>query len=244
MDKEGKWKHYPPLVKRCKRRKRQKTKQKNPSGVLTRSLRTPNQQTEPPVINIKTEQLVFALPDSCDLVGASVLPFAVPEGSMTHYFILGLEQDFSSSERSHSVWSDFGGKRDDVPHPETAEQCAARELNEECLGMINVSDTDLENMEFISRMVFLTTRRRHVCRYDTFLCKIPFTPMITIDFTKKRSALLQDRTTPSIFLEKTRIAYISAERLRDAILYNTGPHLRQSFISRAKCALQQLGLWY
>ena len=237
--------HHPHLIKRYKRRKRQRPKQaqKSSSRILTRSM-APSQQVEPPVINIPMEQLELVLPDSCDLVGASVLPFTIPDGSMTHYFLLGLEQDFSCSERSRSVWSDFGGKRDDVPHPESAEQCAGRELEEESLGLVPVSSTDLEKMDFISRMVFLTTRRRHVCRYDTFLCKIDFTPMTPLEFTRQRSALLQDRSTPSVFLEKSRVAYISAERLRDAILYNTGPHLRQSFISRAKCALQQLGLWY
>ena len=94
--------------------------------------------------------------DTCmntTLIGASILPFCVDNVFGNVYFILARER-FVAGWRGSLTWSDFGGR---CEGSESAEECAAREFQEETMAVIPV--TPRENSRSYAELVRAGARR-------------------------------------------------------------------------------------
>ena len=130
------------------------------------------------------------------LLGASVLPYAIDTQHNNLYILLGAEaRQLRWSESGK--FSDFGGRA--APH-ETAEACAAREFYEETCAMLTIGDTvdsvsDIETLLKNNKFSFKITTIIDATRYYvTFVKQIPFSASICRKYADKVQLLQRIRT--------------------------------------------------
>lgn len=168
------------------------------------------------------------------LAGSAVLVFAMDTQWGVPYFLLGREQCVRGWKGS-GKWSDFGGS---VGKKESAECCAAREFQEETMGVVrwkfservprqsssNVA-VSLAAKEYLFRLNITCTQGRV---YTCFVKQIPWQPSVARRFRRTRRAVVErtavdhPATTSTLrkrraYLEKTDLKWWSIYQLRRAV---------------------------
>lgn len=103
----------------------------------------------------------------------SICPVMVYEGCA--FLLLGRSRNMKSWVEGSSLWDDFGGRLKDQEAPE---ECAARELYEETLGLL-ISRSDIPLLAQSIRDEQYVIRMQ-----NTFLVKFDWNPKILFDFSK------------------------------------------------------------
>lgn len=130
------------------------------------------------------------------LLGASVLPYAIDTQHNNLYILLGAEARQVRWSES-GKFSDFGGR---ASPRETAEACAAREFYEETCAMLTIGDTvhnvsDIETLLKNNKFTFKITTIIDATRYYvTFVKQIPFSASICRKYADKVQLLQRIRT--------------------------------------------------
>lgn len=140
--------------------------------------------------------------DDRKLIGSSVLLYAIDNQHANVYFLLAIESMFPLWSESGKI-GDFSGST--LSDKETAEQCAAREFNEETAGVIPWDDSEapglyrqntdyivkcLKNKDYSYKVTTLIDDDR---KYTSFVKQCKFNPKYTRDFQNVVSALSMAR---------------------------------------------------
>jgi len=135
------------------------------------------------------------------MTGCSIVPFSVDPHYSGVYFLLGQER--KGNWRGSNEWCDFGGgkKRD-----ESSEACAAREFQEETLGVVKLYDQERVPRDSEEILVDMLAGERYCMRieykqgrytYRTYVKQVPWQPECAMVFAQTRETLLALRRAPA-----------------------------------------------
>lgn len=148
---------------------------------------------------------------------AGCLPFNIINGKL--YFLLG-------RDRSDGTWSDFGGRAEEYDMDIKA--TAAREFYEESVGVVMDMESIRKRLKDADCHKMLESKTMGGSKYYTFVIHCPYQSFYPSVF-QKNLKLLRYMKANKRFLEKTDVAWYSADEIFDSVDGTGKLHLRGVF---------------